>query len=98
MDDSIPSEFAAFIREVGVRAFDRVADRTKEAEVPLRPILRTWAKLSGEEKSALFDRLIACAQMPELAPDPPKPRKRTPAKRYTPEEAEETLPKKRKKL
>ena len=97
MDESIPSEFAAFIREVGVRAFDRVAADPKDAAVPLRPILRNWSKLSPDEKASLLDRLIASAQMPELAPEPPKPRKRTPAKRYTAEEAEKTLPRKKRK-
>jgi hypothetical protein len=61
----ISSEFAAFVRDTGVRAVDRLTNRTKEVEAPLRPVLRAWSKLSDDQKTDLFDALIATVQGPD---------------------------------
>lgn len=61
----ISSEFAAFVRDTGVRAVDRLTTRTKEVEAPLRPVLRAWSKLSDDQKTDLFDALIATVQGPD---------------------------------
>lgn len=92
----IPSEFVGFVREAGVKAFDRLASRAKELDAPLRTFVRSWSRFSTDEKNALFDELIASARMPGPAPeDPPSPLRQKPAvKRYDPEEVAATLPKK----
>ncbi|MEO6488071.1 MAG: hypothetical protein ABIO78_09050 [Thermoanaerobaculia bacterium] len=59
---TIPSEFAGFIRDVGVRAFDRLAERLKENAASRRAVLRSWGKLSQDDKESLIDELIASAQ------------------------------------
>jgi len=76
LNQRISSEFAAFVRDTGVRAFDLLSERVKEVEVPLRPVLRAWSKLSAAQKSELFDELIAVVRGGDERPKPRKPRKR----------------------
>ena len=71
----ISSEFAGFVRDTGVRAFDLLSENQKEVGAPLRPFLRAWNKLSAAQKSELFDALIAAVGHGE-APQAPKPRKK----------------------
>ncbi|HEX7150564.1 MAG TPA: hypothetical protein VF618_03680 [Thermoanaerobaculia bacterium] len=91
---SVPSEFAVFVRDAGVRAFDRLATLSKELDAPLRAFAKSWSRLTATQKDDLFDRLVAIAQLEEM-PAPEAPPKRVPKKRYAPEEVE--LPKKPKK-
>ena len=95
MTTRIPSEFVGFIREAGVKAFDRLALRAKELDAPLRSFVRSWNRLSTAEKNALFDELIDSARMPEPSAEeePEGPRQKRPVKRYDPEEVAATLPK-----
>jgi hypothetical protein len=93
MADTIPSEFRAFIRETGVRAFDQLSERLDELDTPLRAIMRGWSRLSSSQKGILIDHAIDHAQ---VTPEPkPAPRKSTreAMKRYDPEEVARTLPK-----
>ena len=98
MSATIPSEFAAFVRETGVRAFDRAAGRLKGLDKSLQPVLKTWTRLSEDEKQQLFDILIASAREDDepLAEETPK-RSRT-VKRYDPEEVAKTLPLKKRRV
>ncbi|HEV8658682.1 MAG TPA: hypothetical protein VGS96_08630 [Thermoanaerobaculia bacterium] len=75
----ISSEFAGFVRDTGVRAFDLLSERVKEVETPLRPMLRAWSKLSAAQKDELFEELIAVVQGGESPPV--KTRKRAAKKR-----------------
>lgn len=70
----IPSEFAEFVRDTGVRAFDRLSERAAEMAAPLRPVLRAWKKLSSSQKNELFEVLMATLQGGETTL-PAKPRK-----------------------
>lgn len=65
----ISTEFAGFVRDTGVRAFDRLTTRTKEVEAKLRPVLRAWSKLSDDQKTDLFDELIAAVAANDAADD-----------------------------
>lgn len=96
MTTRIPSEFVGFIREAGVKAFDRLALRAKELDAPLRSFVRSWSRLSNDEKNTLFDELIDSARMPEPSADVPPEglKQKRPVKRYDPEEVAATLPKK----
>ena len=76
MIQQISSEFAGFVRDTGVRAFDLLSKRLKEVEVPLRPVLRAWSKLSAAQKNELFEELIAVVRAHEETPKPRKSRKR----------------------
>jgi hypothetical protein len=94
MNATIPSEFAAFVRETGVRAFDRVAGHIKTFDKSVQSVLKSWSKLSAEKKHELFDTLIASLREDDHpTPEPPK-RART-VKRYDPDEVKKTLPKKK---
>ena len=95
MPNTIPSEFRSFVRDVGIRAFDRLAGRAGELDPSLRPIVRGWGKLSSEQKESLFDELIETAQLREVPADPPPARAPRSIKRYDPEEVEKTLPPKK---
>ena len=89
---SVPPEFAEFVREVGIRAFDRLAVRLKERAASSRTVLRSWSKLTPDDKAMLMDDLIASAQSNEemaLQPDPAAPRI---TRRFEPAEVEPTLP------
>jgi hypothetical protein len=98
MPNTIPSEFRSFVRDVGIRAFDRLAGRAGELDTSLRTIVRGWGKLSSQQKESLLDELIETARLSETAAEPPAPRERAPRtiKRYDPEEVEKTLPAKKK--
>jgi hypothetical protein len=92
----ISSEFVGFVRETGVRAFDRLSTRSKEVNVPLRPVLRAWSKLSEDDKSDLFDELISTVQTSDAsAPPPPRPSGQQDIRRFDPAEVEATLPAKK---
>jgi hypothetical protein len=94
MSATIPSEFAAFVRETGIRAFDRVAGRARTFDKSLHAILKSWSKLSDDKKHELFDILMASAREDdEPTPEPPKRAKVV--KRYDPDEVKKTLPKKK---
>jgi hypothetical protein len=82
----IPSEFAAFVRETGIRAFDSLAGRARKLDKPLQSVLKSWSKLSEDKKNELFDYLIAVARDEDEAPEPPKR-----------EKAKKAAPKKKKK-
>jgi hypothetical protein len=97
MNATIPSEFAAFVRETGIRAFDQVAGRSKRLDKSLQSVLKSWSRLSEEKKHELFDRLIASVREEDEEVVEPAPRKRSVVKRYDPEEVKKTLPKRRKK-
>jgi len=62
MNATIPSELAAFVRETGIRAFDRVAATSKSLDKSLQSVLKSWARLSAEKKNELFDVLLASAR------------------------------------
>lgn len=85
----ISTEFAGFVRDTGVRAFDRLTTRAKEVEAKLRPVLRAWSKLSDDQKTDLFDELIAAVAANDddeetLRPAPkPKSKKKPPAAKKT---------------
>ena len=91
----IPNEFAAFVRDTGIKAFDRVAGRAKTLDKSLQSVLKSWTKLTSKKKEELFDELIASAR-DEDEPEPPAPKKRATVKRYDPDEVKKTLPKKKK--
>lgn len=95
----ISSEFAGFVRDTAVRAFDRLTEKQSEVGAPLRPILRAWNKLSDAQKSELFDELIATVQTSDAHPVAmeAKPSPKKAIRRFAPEEVEPTLPKKPKK-
>jgi hypothetical protein len=99
MPNTIPSEFRSFVRDVGIRAFDRLAVRAGELDTSIRTIIRGWGKLSSKQKESLFDELIETAQLSEthaeVAPAPRERAART-IKRYDPEEVAKTLPPKKK--
>lgn len=65
-----PSEFAAFVRGVGVRSLDalaervekRTADPQKKQPKPVRKIVEYWQDMSLEQKERFFDQMIAAAQ------------------------------------
>ncbi|HEX6177135.1 MAG TPA: hypothetical protein VF057_02150 [Thermoanaerobaculia bacterium] len=96
MIDAIPSEFAGFVRDTGVRAFDRLAEHAKELDPALRSFIRAWSRLSETQKVTLFDQLIAAARFPstETIEPPAGMRQKKPIKRYDPEDVAATLPKK----
>ena len=80
----ISSEFAGFVRDTGVRAFDLLSDKVKDMPAVLRPILRAWTKLSEEQKNELFEALIALVQGKSAEPAParkPAARRKAPAKK-----------------
>ena len=86
MKKTIPNEFAGFIREVGVRAFDSLAERLKEKEKAAArlTVLKAWKKLSRADKESLMDELIATAQDESAAPAEEKPAKKKAAARKKP--------------
>jgi hypothetical protein len=93
MSATIPSEFASFVRETGVRAFDRAAGRLKGLDKSLQPVLKTWTRLPEDKKQQLFDILIAAAREDDGPPAEETPKRSRTVKRYDPEEVVKTLPK-----
>lgn len=96
MAEIIPSEFRSFVRDIGIRAFDRLSARAAKLDTSLRAMVRSWGRLSSQQKDALFDELIEAAQRHEddAAAAPVERTSRKPLKRYDPAEVEKTLPKK----
>lgn len=96
MTTPIPSEFIGFVRETGVKAFDRLARRARDLENPLRSFVLSWSRFSTAQKNALFDELIASAHLPDAPSEPPpaETKQKRQVKRYDPEEVAATLPKK----
>ena len=96
MSRPIPTEFTGFVRETGVRAFDRLAAKAKILDTPLRTFMKSWTRLSDDDKHRLFDELIATVGMPEMQNEEPPAamKQKRPVKRYDPEEVAATLPKK----
>lgn len=95
MNAAVPSEFVEFVKQIGIRAFERLALRSSELDPPLRALLKNWSRFSESEKNEFFDELIAAARMADAPPAPPREvRQRKPVKRYDPEEVAATLPKK----
>ncbi len=88
----ISSEFADFVREIGVQAFDRLHTEASTIDAPLRPVLRVWSKLSHDQKHELFDELIAVVQAGESTPPESPTPQRAPLRRFDPAEVEATLP------
>jgi hypothetical protein len=91
----ISSEFVGFVRETGVRAFDRLSTRSKDVKVPLRPVLRAWSKLSDDQKSDLFDELISTVQTSDASAPSPRKSSQQDIRRFDPVEVEATLPAKK---
>ena len=89
----VPTEFTEFVRDVGIRALDRLTQRLHEQAASRRALLRSWSKLTRDDKESLMDELIASAalaQESEMVPQPaPAPRV---SKRFDPEEVAATLP------
>ena len=62
-------EFASFIRDMGVRALDNVADRISKKKndekerKPIRKIADHWKRLSAEEKREFFEKVIKAAEV-----------------------------------
>lgn len=94
MNRPAPAEFAEFVREVSIRALDRMADRVKELAKEQRAVVRAWSRLSPDDKHSLLTELLAAA----LATAPPEenPSKESaapkPIRRYDPDEVAATLP------
>jgi hypothetical protein len=78
----ISSEFAGFVRDTGVRAFDLLSERTTELPAPLRPMVRAWNKLSATQKNNLFDELISLVR--GTAVEKPAAKKARPRKKSAP--------------
>lgn len=64
-----PSEFAGFIRRIGIDAFDRfarqkVASKTAASKAgrPLHKLAELWLDLGPREKARFFDQVIAAGQ------------------------------------
>jgi hypothetical protein len=81
MNATIPSEFAAFVRETAIRAFNRVAAKSKSLDKSLQRVLKSWTRLSEEKKNELFDALIASARGEDWAVEVKLPRKKKVAKK-----------------
>ena len=86
MARKLPSEFAGFIRDAGVRAVDRLSDKANDLPAPIRALLRAWNKLSADAKHELFEELIATVMIPGQEPKPARKRaaakkKKAPAKK-----------------
>jgi hypothetical protein len=66
-----------------MRAFDDLSARVKEVPAPLRPVIRSWVKLSAEQKGVLIDLLIAAVAEtgPTIEEKPKASRKKSPAKK-----------------
>ena len=76
MATSVPSEFAAFVRDVAGRAFETLSERVDELEKPLRGVIRSWADLGKRDKKQLLDLLLSAARGEELKLAEKKPKKK----------------------
>lgn len=65
--EHVPSEFADFVREAGIRAFDALAKRllSKQSGAPtrLQALADTWSGLDHDEKRDFFGQVIAAASI-----------------------------------
>lgn len=65
----LPTEFAAFVREAGVRAFDALASRLAAADFDekkqnrMQRLAVNWNSMTTDEKNAFFGQVIAAAAM-----------------------------------
>jgi predicted RecB family endonuclease len=76
------SEFAEFVRDAGVRAVDRLSETAKGLPAPVRAVLRSWTKLTSEQKFELFDALITITQQgAEEEAEPARTKKRAAKKK-----------------
>jgi len=65
----MPSEFAHFLRDLGIRAFDRVASRLEQESRPdegmVRKLARQWSTLPPAEKERFFGYVVSAAELAE---------------------------------
>jgi hypothetical protein len=63
----MPSEFAHFLRDIGIRAFDRVALRLeleiRPDEGMVRKLARQWNTLPPAEKERFFGYVVSAAEL-----------------------------------
>jgi hypothetical protein len=63
----IPSEFAHFLRDIGIRAFDHVASRLEQEIRPeegmVRKLARQWNTLPPAEKERFFGYVVTAAEL-----------------------------------
>jgi hypothetical protein len=63
----MPSEFAHFLRDLGIRAFDLVASRLEEEkradEGMVRKLARQWNTLPVSEKERFFGYVVSAAEL-----------------------------------
>jgi len=63
----MPSEFAHFLRDLGIRAFDRVASRLEQESRPdegmVRKLARQWSTLPPAEKERFFGYVVSAAEL-----------------------------------
>ena len=63
-----PNEFSAFVRRIGIAAFDHVSHRLSsgtaegEKEGALRKLASQWDGMSPQEKERFFDYVVSGAQ------------------------------------
>ena len=64
-EKKVPTEFALFVRGIGIRAFDQLADRADDLDKdnPARKLAKTWRKLESEQKENFFDMLITAGEL-----------------------------------
>ncbi len=63
----MPSEFAHFLRDIGIRAFDHVASRLEQEIRPdegmVRRLARQWNTLLPAEKERFFGYVVSAAEL-----------------------------------
>jgi hypothetical protein len=63
----MPSEFAHFLRDIGIRAFDHVASRLEQESRPdegmVRKLARQWNTLPAAEKERFFGYVVSAAEL-----------------------------------
>jgi hypothetical protein len=63
----MPSEFAHFLRDIGIRAFDHVASRLEQEVRPdegmVRKLARQWNTLPTTEKERFFGYVVSAAEL-----------------------------------
>lgn len=63
----MPSEFAHFLRDIGIRAFDHVASRLEQESRPdegmVRKLARQWNTLPPAEKERFFGYVVSAAEL-----------------------------------
>jgi hypothetical protein len=70
----MPSEFAHFLRDIGIRAFDHVASRLEKESRPdegmVRKLARQWNTLPPAEKERFFGYVVSAAELAAVAAAP----------------------------